>query len=224
MLKRSSIIIGLVLGMVLFLLGCSKGSQDTLAFVGDESDMKSCYDIYPEEYFPQSISQTIRDGRFPPDIVGEYEMNGSFADGYYEYYDQYTHQYKPYPAGSYPASKSMYIIIEEQVNGMAKIKFAYKKNNTYTKWYEAEAYIFGDVYSENNKNDFIICCDNVEAGGETNYYRGNIIKGTISDSGILNIDTWSVIKDKDPLTPVPRSLNIGGYEHFHADLAVRKND
>lgn len=208
--------------MVLFLLGCSKGSQDTLAFVGDESDMKSCYDIYPEEYFPQSISQTIRDGRFPPDIVGEYEMNGAFADGHYDYYDQYSQQYKPYPAGSYPATKSMYIIIEEQVNGMAKIKFAYKKNNTYTKWYEAVAYIFGDVYSENNKNDFIICCDNVEAGGETNYYRGNIIKGTISDSGILNIDTWSVIKDKDPLTPVPRSLKIGGYEHFHADLAERK--
>lgn len=225
MLKRLSVILSLIVATLLFLAGCSKENHDSLAFVGDESDMKSCYDIYPEECFPSDVAIPIalRDGRFPPDIEGEYEMHGTFADGYYEYWDVSKNKYVPYPAGSYPLNKSMYIIIEGQVNGMAKIRFAFKKQNDYKVWYETEAYVYGNVYSEDYKNDFIICFENVEAAGNTDYYRGNILKGTISDSGILNIETWSVIKDKKPFAPVPRSLNVGGYEHYKADIANNNN-
>lgn len=226
MLKRLSFIIIIVSGMFLFLLGCTKDGQDTLAFIGDEKDMKTCYEIYPEEYFPTVIDNQLCEGRFPPDIVGEYEMNGSFVEGHYEYYDQTSHQYKPYPTGAYPALKSMYIIIEEQVNGMARIRFAFKRSNQsdYNDWYDTDAYIYGDVYSENSK-DFLICFENIEGSGVCKYIRGNIIKGTIDESGILNIDTWSVIKDRDFTPPPVHGINDeGGYEHYHADFAARQNN
>lgn len=220
MLKRSSIIISIVLGMFLFLLGCSKGSQETLAFIGDESDMKSCYEIYPEDYFPASISPKLREGRFPPDIEGEYEMNGTFVAGTYEYYNQQTHQYVPLPSHAY-TPKSMYIIIEEQVNGMAKISFSFKRNNDYKEWYSSQAYIYGDVYSD-NPNDFIICYENTQGTETCRYFRGNIISGTIGENGISNINTWSIIKDRDYAALVHGIYNVGGYEQYYANLAERK--
>ena len=221
MLKRSFAILSIVLGMVLFLLGCSKANHDTLAFVGDESGMKTCYQIYPEQYFPSEISQELTEGRFPPDLVGEYEMYGSFVDGYYEYYNQMTHQYVPVMPQAYPTHKTMYLIVEEQVNAMAKIKIAFKKNNYYKDWYECDAYVYGNVYSE-NKKDFLICFENSEEAGVVTYYRGNIIKGTIEEDGIKNIDTWSVIKGRVFENLFYGLYNEGGYEHYHADLAERK--
>ena len=219
-MKRSSAILSIVLGMLLFLLGCSKSNHDTVAFVGDESDMKTCYELYPEQYFPNGISQDLKDGRFPPDLVGEYEMNGTCIDGNYEYYNQMTHQYVALPSMAY-TPKSMYIIIEEQVNGMAKIKFAFKKNNNYKDWYESDAYIYGNVFSD-NQNDFMICYENTQGTETVKYYRGNIITGTIGPDGITNIHTWSVIKDRDFPSLIQGIYNVGGHEHYHADKAVRK--
>lgn len=222
MLKRSSTIISIFLGVVIFLMGCSKGNHETLAFVGDESDMMNCYQIYPEQYFPGSLSNIIKDGKFPPDLVGEYEMNASFGDGTYEYYNQQTDQYVPLPQGAY-TPKSMYIIIEDQVNGMAKIKFSFKRNNVYKDWYEANAYIYGDVFSENNKRDFIICYENTQGTETCMYFRGNIISGTIGEDGISNIHTWSIIKDREYSALIRGIYNVGGYEHYHADFAERKS-
>lgn len=221
MLKRPLAILSIVLGVVAFLVGCSKDNHETLAFVGDESEMLTCYQIYPEQYFPNGISETIRDGKFPPDLVGQYEMVASFGDGTYEYYNQQSHQYVQLPQGAY-TPKSMYIIIEEQVNGMAKIKFAFKRNNDYKDWYEADAYIYGDVFSETNSNDFIICYENSQGTETCRYFRGNIIKGTIGEDGISNIHTWSIIKDREFASLIHGIYNVGGYEHYHADLAVRK--
>lgn len=219
-MKRSFAILSLVLGVLLFLLGCSKGNNDTMALIGDESEMKSCYQIYPADYFPSSISQTVKDGRFPPDIVGEYEMNGTFVEGTYEYYNQITQQYVSLPPQAY-TPKSMYIIVEEQVNGMANIRFSFKRNNDYKEWYTARAYIYGDVFSD-NPDDFMICYENTQGTDICNYFRGNIISGTIGENGISNINTWTIIKDRNYPSLIQGVYNIYGYEQYHADLAERK--
>lgn len=220
MSKRSSAILSIVLGMMIFLLGCSKANHETVAFVGTESDMKTCYQIYPEQYFPSEINRELAEGRFPPDLVGEYEMNGTCVDGTYEYYNQMTHQYVALPSTAY-TPKSMYIIIEEQVNGMARIRFAFKKNNNYKDWYVADAYIYGDVFSD-NPNSFMICYENTQGTETVKYHRGNIITGTVGQDGITNINTWSIIKDRDCPSLIHGIYNIGGYEHYRADFAERK--
>lgn len=222
MLKRTTVILCFVLGL-LFLLACSKSNHETLAFIGDESEMKTCYQIYPEQYFPNSISQDLFDGRFPPDLTGEYEMDGSFVDGYCEYYNQLTHQYVAYPPNAYPPRKSMYIIISEQVNGMAKIKFSVKRQNDgdYKDWYETSAYIYGNIYSDNN-SEFVLCYDSNEDAGIIRYYYGNIIKGTIDVSGIKNIETWMIIKDRKFTSETHGMMNVGGQMHYYADIAERQ--
>ena len=182
--------------------------------------MKSCYEIYPEEYFPQSISLKVCDGRFPPDIEGEYEMVSPPGDGTYEFYMAAAGVYKPLT--TYPA-KSMYIIIEGQVNGRAKVRYSNKINNPdYKEWTEVDAYIYGDVNSNNSDKDFIICYDNIVDAGDYEYYMGNIIKGTIDISGIYNIETWSVIKDRNPDADLPGIYKVGGYKHYSAGFAERK--
>lgn len=227
--KRLSVILSIVLGMMTFLLGCSKANHETIAFVGDESGMKTCYEIYPEQYFPgpAAIPQELKEGRFPPDLVGEYEMIHPTYSGTYEYYEQASHQYKPYPSQTYAtlSRRSMYIIIEEQVNGMAKIKFSFKKNDgfDYKDWYEQNAYIYGNVYSE-NESDFILCYENTEyAGSNANYFRGNIIKGVVDSDGIHDIQVWSIIKDRKYSGGEYQGLlQLYGYEHAVHNLAVRR--
>lgn len=221
MSKRSSAILSIVLVMIVFLLGCSKTNHETLAFVGTESDMKTCYQIYPEDHFPSQISQELMEGRFPPDIVGSYEMPGTLADAYYEYYNPASHQYIPYPEQMYQQMmhKSMYIIIEEQVNGMAKLSFSTKKSGDYKNWHSVDTYIYGDSH---NNNDFVVCYEFTEEAGDFTYIRGNIIKGTITPEGIKNIHVWSIIKDRTPKEDKPMIYNYYGYEHYSAEIAERK--
>ncbi len=224
MFKRSLSLITVFCVMFLLLWGCSKSNHDTLAFVGDESDMKTCYEIYPEQYFPDpaAIPQKLKEGRFPPDIVGNYEMPGTLADAYYEYYNPASHQYIPYPQQIYQQmlNKSMYIIIEEQVNGMMKLSFSTKKSGDYKNWYSVDAYVYGDWHG--NGNDFVACYEFTEEAGDFTYIRGNIIKGTITPEGIKNIDVWSIIKDRTPEEDKPMIINYYGYEHYSAEIAERK--
>ena len=226
MLKRSRIFLTAFLGVIMLLLGCSKSGHNTIAFVGDESDVKHYYQVYPELYFPPSISQNLKDGLFPPDLTGEYEVIHPTYDGTYEYYDQITHSYIPYPAPVYTSlsRRSMYIIIENQVNGMARIKFAFKQNDNfdYVDWYDECAYIYGNIYSD-NKKEFMLCYENTELAGDANYYRGNIIKGTVDEQGIHNINIWSIVKDRSFEEEFPGLLNQYGFEHAVHNLAIRKN-
>ncbi len=225
-MKRNITIISVFIGIIiLFLLGCKKGSNDTIAFVGTESGMVSCYDIYPQQYFPYAGCDydTLL---FPPDVVGEYEMIHPTYSGTYEYYEQVSHQYKPYPSQTYAtlSRRSMYIIIEDQVNGMAKIRFSFKKNDesNYKDWYEQDAYIYGNVYSD-DKSNFILCYDNTEYAGNANYYRGNIIKGVVDTDGIHDIEVWSIIKErKFGGDEYQGLLQLYGYEHAVHNLAVRR--
>lgn len=227
MLKRSLAIFSLVAGMILFLMGCSKSSHDTLAFIGTESDMKTCYEIYPEQYFPSEISDALREGRFPPDIVGEYEMDGTLVcDSYYEWYVPTTHQYSEIP--NYPDYKGMYIIVKDQINGMATIKYSHKNQpwNDFEEWKETQAYVYGNVYSE-NKNDFVLCFELIEDNnGVCSYHRGIMIKGKIDETGIKNIHRWSVVKDVtiNTTTTPPYTLKVGGHEHFYANIAERQDN
>ncbi len=227
MLKRSLKILASALGVMLLLLwSCSKDNHDTIAFVGDESDMKQYYDIYPQSYFPESeISQELKDGLFPPDLTGEYELIHPTYSGTYEYFDQYTQQYVPYPQQAYTnlSKRSMYIIVEDQVNGMAKIKFSFKNNDDleYKDWYDENAYLYGNVYSEND-NEFMLCYENTENAGNAEYYRGNIIKGTVDSIGIHDIRIWSIIKKRSFKTEYQGLMKNYGYENAVNDLAIRR--
>ena len=118
--------------------------------------------------------------------------------------------------------KSIKIIIEEQVNGMAILRFATKRNGEYKNWHTVDAYIYGDVHVKDIANDFIICYEYLENSGDFQYDRGNIIKGTISDEGINDINVWSIIKDRNPKEDKPMIYNYDGYEHYHANIAERQ--
>lgn len=227
MFRNSLIILTIAFGVALSLLwSCSKNNHDTIAFVGDESDMKEYYDIYPQQYFPESeINQELKDGLFPPDMVGEYEVIHPEYSGTYKYYDQYSQEYVPYPQQAYTnlSRRSMYIKVEDQVNGMAKIKFSFKNNDDldYKDWYEEDAYVYGNVYSENN-NEFMLCYENTEYAGDAIYYRGNIIKGTVDSIGIHDIRIWSIIKKRSFKTEFHGIMQVYGYEKAVKDLAIRR--
>ena len=197
MMKYSLAKISLVLGIFIFLLGCSKDNHETLAFIGDESDMPTCYQIYPEQYFPTVISQELKDGMFPPDITGEYELHGDIVDGTYAMYNYVQQQYISVPLMSYK-EKYLYMVVEDQINGMAKMRFALKNNSTseYKNWFEVDAYIYGDVINPNNTNPdaFMICFENVEDGGIYSSNIANIITGKVTEDGIVDIDYWTIYK------------------------------
>lgn len=214
MLKRSTAILSIVLGMMIFLLGCSKANHDTLAFVGDESDMKTCYQIYPEQYFPNEISQELREGHFPPDLVGEYEIKAHLVDASVNAYYPLNHMTVPIPQVD---ETSLYLTVTDQVNGMAKIAIDIT-NITSTERYEADAYIYGDVYSDNGQK-FMLCYETAEDKENTPYkiYIGNIITGTLDQGGIKDVDYWYVFKKvtvSSEYTPYPLE---GSYVHYHAD-------
>ena len=225
MVKHSSVIFSFLLGLVLCLVGCSKDNHDTLAFVGDELDMKTCYQIYPEQYFPtDDINPDLMDGRFPPDVTGEYEIHGILQDGSYATYSQSQHQYVTVQLNAY-REKYLYIIIEDQVNGMANMRFAIKTSigSNYNKWYEVQAYIYGNVYSE-NPGEFMICFENKEAptGGMFRSHIGSIIKGKIESQGVIgDIDYWTIYKKVEYTTLTQGIPKEGGHAHYQAEMVQR---
>lgn len=210
--------------MLLFLLGCSKSNHDTIAFVGDENEMKTCYELYPEQYFPSGISQELKDGKFPPDLVGEYEMHGSLIDDAGSYYNPLNPQL-PMPLYHEP-EKSLCFIVEDQINGMAKITVGVKHNGTDYQWNDAtDAYIYGNVYDEGNSKKFMLCYQNIVGDDNTPYknYNGNIITGTLDKDGIKNVDYWYVVKQVTLSSPNTIYPIEGSYAHYHADIAVIKS-
>lgn len=220
MFKRSLSLITVFSVMFLLLWGCSKSNHDTLAFVGDESDMKTCYQIYPEEYFPNVISPELREGCFPPDIVGEYEMRGHLVDESFAIYYPTTSQTIPFHQVQ---ETFLYIIIKDQINGMARIKIGAKNNGDEYQWFdETDAYLYGNVYKDGKK--FVLCYETLEDKENTPYKVtiGNIITGTIDTDGIKNVDYWYVFKQvtvSNSITPYPLE---GGYAYYHADFAAKK--
>lgn len=229
MFKRSLSLLTVFCVMFLLLWGCSKSNHGTLAFVGDESDMKTCYQIYPEEYFPNVINPELREGRFPPDIVGEYEMRGHLVDESFAIYYPTTSQTIPFHQVQ---ETSLYIIIKDQINGMAKIKIGAKNNSNEYQWFdETNAYIYGNVNNNDDDKDdnndsqrFMLCYETLEDKENTPYKVtiGNIITGTIDTDGIKDVDYWYVFKQvtvSNSITPYPLE---GGYAYYHADIAAKK--
>ncbi len=222
MLKRLFAILSVVLGTIMFLSGCSKDNHNTLAFIGDESEMKSCYEIYPQQYFPSEISDLLREGRFPPDIVGEYEMRCHKEDESGAIYYPPTQQTMPLNNESV---KSLCFIVENQINGMAKITIGLKNYGPDYQWNDpTDVYIYGNVYDEDNSKMFMLCYQSIQGDDNTTYkiYNGNIITGTIDKDGIKNVDYWFVVKQvnvNNPSAPYPIE---GSYAHYHADFAERK--
>ena len=118
---------------------------------------------------------------------------------------------------------SLYFIVKDQINGMARIKIGVKNNSTEYQWFdETDAYLYGNVYKDGQK--FMLCYETLEDKENTPYKVtiGNIITGTIDTDGIKDVDYWYVFKKvtvSNPITPYPLE---GGFAYYHADLATKK--
>lgn len=238
MLKRSSTILSVVIGIVALLLtGCSKDNHDTIIHLGDESFKSPLDSIYPKQYrdlwktVAPSCSDKVYEGIFPPDITGLYEMEGQYYGSDEQIYQDGT--YEPLVTPTYMVhygKQYLYLLIEEQVNGIAKLKF--KKNYrtplnppyNYDEWYEIDtAYVWGNGAT----GDFTLCFDCWITQLNKNYKNGFLINGKkkIQDDGtevIANMEFWTVIKKRNPDEDQPGIMKVGGQNMYFNSLVVKK--
>lgn len=238
MLKRSSAILSVIIGMVvLFLVGCSKDNHDTIIHVGDESIKSPLDTIYPKNYrdlwryVAPTCSNTVYEGLFPPDITGLYEMAGDYrgsdekiflTDGYIDFITPDNLIYY--------GRKYLYLLIEEQVNGIAKLKFKTNYRNpinppyNYDTWNEIDtAYVWGNGAT----GDFTLCFDCWIAQGNKNYKNGFIVNGKkrVAQDGsesIANMEFWTVIKKRSPNNDQPGIMKLGGQNMYFSSLVLKK--
>lgn len=226
--------------MLLVLFGCSKSSHDTIIHLGDEHYKSPVDDIYPKNYrdlwktLAPTCSGTVYDGIFPPDITGLYEMEGIYQGGNEEIYqgDGYVNLVTN-ETMSYYGKKYLYLLIEEQKNGIAKLKFKTKFKTplnppyNYDDWYEIDtAYIWG-----NGENGcFTMCFECVIRQGSKSYNNGFVINGTqkmgndVATDTINNMEFWTVIKGRDPDSDQPGIMKVGGQCLYSSDLVVKKEE
>ncbi len=238
MLKRSSTILSVVIGMVALLLtGCSKDNHDTIIHLGDESFKSPLDSIYPKQYrdlwktVAPSCSDKVYEGLFPPDITGLYEMAGDYrgsdekiflTEGYIDFITPENLVYY--------GKKYLYLLIDKQVNGMAKLKFKTNYRNPinppydYDSWYDIDSvYVWGNGAT----GDFTLCFDCWITQGNKNYKNGFLINGKkkIQDDGtevIANMEFWTVIKKRNPDEDQPGIMKVGGQNMYFNSLVVKK--
>ena len=229
MLKRSSTILSVVIGIVaLFLVGCSKDGHDTIIHLGDESYKSPLDSIYPKRYrdlwktIASSCSDTVYDGLFPPDVTGLYEIEGLILGSDVEYTEGSP---APYSA---PQKRYYYFLIEDQINGIAKLKFCTRslrplpKPYDYDSWYSIDTvYIWGC----GDEGLFSICFDNVfPTPSSVSYNQGFVFNGRISESNdnskqriVSDIEVWYVYKNRNQIQDIPNIIKIGGQECYYAE-------
>lgn len=226
--------------MLLVLFGCSKSSHDTIIHLGDEHYKSPVDDIYPKNYrdlwktLAPSCDNTVYDGIFPPDITGLYEMEGTYRGGNEEIY-QGGEYVSLVTSGtmSYYGTKYLYLLVEEQVNGVAKLRFKTRYKTplnppyNYDDWNEIDSvYIWGD--GENGC--FTMCFECGIKMGSKYYTNGFIINGKkmirdgVDTDTISNIEFWSVIKGRDPDSDQEGIMKVGGQCLYSSDLVVKKEE
>jgi len=243
MLKRSVAIICAFFGMLaIFLSGCSKNNHDTIVHFGDESYKSPVDAIYPKNYrdlwraLVPSCSDTVYDGIFPPNLMGLYEMEGIYKGGNEEIYQSdgyvYIKDLPNFPV--YYGKKYLYLLIEEQQNGIAKLRFKTNYRTpinppyNFDDWNEVDtAYIWGD----GSNGSFTLCFDFlIEQAGGKSYQNGFIINGKqkirndVATDTINNMEFWSVIKSRKPDSDQPGIMKVGGQTMYFSNLVVKKEE
>lgn len=130
----------------------------------------------------------------------------------------------------YYGRKYLYLLIEEQVNGIAKLKFKTNYRNpinppyNYDTWNEIDtAYVWGNGAT----GDFTLCFDCWIAQGNKNYKNGFIINGKkrVAQDGsesIANMEFWTVIKKRSPNNDQPGIMKLGGQNMYFSSLVLKK--
>lgn len=240
MMKRSVAILTVVFGMVALLLtGCSKDNHDTIIHLGDESFKSPLDSIYPKQYrdlwktVAPSCSDKVYEGIFPPDITGLYEMEGQYygSDEQINQGGTYVPLVTPTTMGYY-GKRYLYLLIEEQNNGVAKLKFKTKYQTPlpepydYNDWNEIDtAYIWG----YGGDGAFTLCFEcQIQQPGEKTYFDGFIVNGKVNQqnddtpTSISNMEFWTVIKRRNPDNDQPGIMKVGGQNMYFSSLVVKK--
>lgn len=233
----------------MFLQGCKKDNHDTIALIGDESYKSPIDTVYPKKYralwksLVPSCSDTVYEGIFPPDMTGLYVMEGSYKGGNVKLYSfnvtTFTWEYSLYDQYPTPAyfnnlygKEFLYLLIEEQNNGIAKLKFntSYKspleKPYDYDDWKSVDtAYIWGN----GEDGSFTMCFShNITQDNGDVYNQGYVVNGRkkITDGNltdtITNMESWTVIKRRDPDVDKPYIFQIGGQTMYFSKLVVKE--
>lgn len=229
-----------VLGIMLLLFGCKKNSHDTIVHLGEESYKTPVDAIYPKNYrdlwrsLAQSCSDTIYNGIFPPDLYGLYEMEGTYSGGNEEIYqgNEYVSLVTS-ESMAYYGKKYLYLLVEEQVNGVAKLKFKTKYKTplnppyNYDDWNEVDSvYIWGD----GDNGCFTMCFECGIKSGSKYYTNGFIVNGKkkirdgVDTDTIYNMEFWSVIKERDPDSDQPGIMKVGGQCYYFSPMVVKKDN
>lgn len=224
MLKRSSVILSIVLGIVVF-FSCSKSNHNTLVLLGDESYLKSIDDVYPRSYRNEwptiapsyyyinsdnEVAPKPNEGLFPPDLTGEYDLKLQYISGLFSV--NFNGNYINIPG----SDKVMRIKISNQKNSFADLEF--RLNN---KSYPNEgAYIYGTVDPDDpNKGEITICFEYSEVYAEfgdvtmTNFY-GCMLTGEYYYGYIKNARLWMVINGRSPVEEMNYSYLLGGQQFY----------
>lgn len=210
--------------------GCSKSNHDTIVPLGEENYVLPVDNIYPKMYRNQwpvlaPGYEGLYNGEFPPDINGEFLINGKMGGG-----NEMIHQYDedvPYPYGSDPLilNKFIYIRIKDQKNGIAKLFMSmYNNPDGYKSEFMVDtAYVYGNGAT----NEFTLCFNVDEEPGNTGvkYFYGIVITGKIhypddndSRDGIFDIKRWSVIKNRTEGSTMPAFYWLVGGQRLYYDV------
>lgn len=220
--KRFIISVVAIIGLVaLFFAGCKKNNHDTLVALGDEHYMKTIDSVYPKKY--RDVWHTIKptasvndptydkvyEGIFPPDITGEYLMQGIFVNGNDSTIEN-SGIHKPVPYNQYPPQQTVQLKVLSQKNGIAKLKYIeqYPGMIIPSEYDVDTAYVFG--YKDGTDDYFTLVFDlHDESYGQDNHL-GILISGKHTEDGIYGINKWKLFKSGS-------SNYVEGGQHYYYD-------
>ena len=229
MSRRSTDIACIIIGMILAISGCKKDNHEAIIHIGDESYMKTVDQIYPIDYrnlWPSiytNCTDTVYDGLFPPDITGLYEIEGLFGGSNMEHFINGS-----YIPNAVSPKRYYYLLIEEQINGIAKLKIKTKNNKPlprpfkFNEWYTIDtAYIFG--YVDTLGGHFSLSFNMFESAGDFSYSHGFIINANIPKANenqpksLTDVEVWNLIKARNPDEDLPLIMKVGGQDLYYND-------
>ena len=215
----------------MFLVGCKKSNHDTLVPLGQENYRLTIDDIYPETYRLQwpdidnsghyhlspdnTLDPPLDEGVFPPNLMGEFLIEGIRTGGNEIYHTQYNEE--PLYNVSFVDDMNIRLTILEQSNGMANIKLVEYNSLGQNTIDTDDVYLFGDGKTGN----FTLCFNGTLPMSNvlTEYYA--IIISGVFDYNIEQNDTiygmrdvryWHLVKDKSGMSPI--YVKVGGQRAY----------
>ena len=225
-----------IFGAVLLLFaGCKKSNHDTLVPLGEENYMLTIDDIYPEAYRLQwpaidnsgyysitsdnKLQPPLDEGVFPPNLMGEFLIEGVRTGGNEIYHTQYNEESLYNVA--FVDDMNIRLTILDQSNGLAYINIVEFNSLGQNTIATDDVYLFGDGKS----GKFTLCFNGtLPMSNVLTEYYAIIISGVFnykiensdghSDTiyGMSDVRYWHLVKDKSGMSPI--YVNIGGQRSY----------